>query len=135
MRRVRSYGLQILRYLFLPLLHIFGVIPCRYGIAWYSTIVVQYTGEDASRCSWRIRRLVGRIRRCVDKLGGWEEKVQRTAKHYDDDGHRQDVGLRLLRFGCCCYYGESTPPRNASNRRRRADSRGTGQKQSQLWVE
>ena len=59
-----------------------------------------------------------RIRSCADKLGnGWEkEKVQRTAKRYDDDGHGKDVGLRLLLLAagaCCCYCGgENASPTN-----------------------
>ena len=67
--------------------------------------------------SW-IRWLASRIRSCADKLGcGWErDEVQRTAKRYDDDGHGEDVGLRLLLLAAVIMAARALPPQ--MNRRR-----------------
>ena len=60
--------------------------------------------------SW-LRRLVSGIRSCADKLGGgWErDKVQRTAKLCDDDGHRKDVGLKLLLLAAVTMVASALP--------------------------
>ena len=76
-----------------------------------------------------IRWLVSRISSCVEKLGGgWElDKVQRTAKLYDDDGVGKYVGLTLLLLAAVIVAA-----REQTNSRRMAKKRGTGPKYSQL---
>ena len=63
--------------------------------------------------------MVGRrIRSCVDTLGdAWErDKVERTAKHYDDDDHGKYVELRLLPLASVILAARALPPQ--TNRRR-----------------
>ena len=73
-----------------------------------------------------IRWLVSKIRSCADELGcGWERnKVQRTAKRYDDDGHGEDVGLRLLLLAAVIMAVRALPPQ--MNRRRMAEEKRHG---------
>ena len=51
-------------------------------------------------------------RSCANKLGGvWErDKVQRVAKHYDDDGHSKVIGLRLLPLAAVIMAAKALPP-------------------------
>ena len=51
------------------------------------------------------------IRSCADKLGGgWErDKVQRTAKRYDDDGHGKGVRFRLFLLAAVAMRRERFP--------------------------
>ena len=97
--------------------------------------------EDSSRCSWWIRLLIGRnnySRSCAKKLGGgWErEKVKRTTKRYDDDGHSKVIGLRLMLLAAAVIVAAKPPrpPKETYAKRKRYYSVGTGRKYSQLCV-
>ena len=50
------------------------------------------------------------------EAAGERDEVQRTAKRYDDDGHGEDVGLRLLLLAAVIMAARALPPQ--MNRRR-----------------
>ena len=52
--------------------------------------------------------------------------MQRTAKLYDDDGHGEHVGLRLLLLVAVSMTARALSPQ--TNRRRMTKKRGTGRK-------
>ena len=75
-----------------------------------------------------------KIRSCADKLEGGREidTVQRTAKLYDDGGHGNDVGLRLLLLATVLMDARVLPPQ--TSRRRMTKKRGAGRQYSQLSI-
>ena len=83
--------------------------------------------------SW-IQWLVSRIRSCTDKLGGGRErdKVQRTAKRYDDGCDGKDVGLRLPLLVAVIMAARALP--SQTDRRLNTKKRSAGPKYSQLCV-
>ena len=97
----------------------------------YSTPVLHRESMQVDCGSW-IRWLVSRIRICADKLGGgWErDKVQRTAKPCDDDGHGKNVGLRLPLLFVVIMTARALPPQRRDVEWQRKEAQGENTRSS-----
>ena len=82
---------------FLPILHYNSATPGRMQVD----------------CGSWIRWLVCRVRSCADKPGdGWKKESTANGQLYDDDGHSNDVGFRLLLFVADIMAARAFPPQN-----------------------